>query len=216
MRPVRADGRVTTVVAILDLVVANDSAQGCRSRPRCEFACKHFKAALGDTLARDLTYSDLNTPVAEYRAKGWPPATIWYDLAILRRAYTLASQGARLPRCRSFRFDAMPELRDVLGRQKFTADAFEAVHGWRPRRVFFHRHEMPGRASAGSPVRTFVNSWRSVCDRAGVSGRILTMQLCCHHTRRVFDRYSIVSEWDLREGVARLAAQADREAAAVE
>jgi hypothetical protein len=32
-------------------------------------------------------------------------------------------------------------------------------------------------------------------------------------TRKIFDRYSIVSERDLREGVAKLAAQTEREAA---
>jgi integrase len=88
--------RVTTVAAILDLVAADYRAQGRRSLPRCELACKHVKASLGHTLARDLTYSDLNTYVAECRARGWQPATIWYDLAILRRAYTLARKEGLL------------------------------------------------------------------------------------------------------------------------
>ena len=82
--------RVTTVAVILDLVVADYKAQGRRSLPRCELACKQVTEALGDTLARDLTYSDLNTYVGACRARGWQPATIWYNLAILRRAYTLA------------------------------------------------------------------------------------------------------------------------------
>jgi hypothetical protein len=42
------------------------------------------------------------------------------------------------------------------------------------------------------------------------------MQLCGHQTRRIFDRYSIVSERDLREGVVKLAAHAEREAAAAQ
>jgi integrase len=137
---------------------------------------------------------------------------------------------------RSFPFDAMPELEAVLGRQKLAADAFQAIHGGRPRWVFFHLDVAPGGAPAGSPVRAFDKAWRSACVRGGVSGRILhdfrrtavrnlvragvsesvAMQLCGHKTRKIFDRYSIVSERDLREGVAKLAAQAEREAAPVE
>jgi integrase len=82
---------------------------------------------------------------------------------------------------------------------------------------------------------TFDKAWRSACNRARVSGRILhdfrrtavrnlmragvsesvAMQLCGHETRKIFDPYSIVSERDLREGVAKLAAQVEREAANV-
>jgi integrase len=124
----------------------------------------------------------------------------------------------------------------MRGHQKLAADAFQAIHGCRPRLVFFHRDDMPGGAPAGSPVRTFDKAWRSACERAGVSGRILhdfrrtavrnlvragvsesvATQLCGHKTQKIFDRYSIVSERDLREGVVKLAAQAEREAAVAE
>lgn len=113
--------------------------------------------------------------------------------------------------------------------QKLAADAFQVVHGWRPRWVFFHRDVAPGAAPAGSPVRAFDKAWRSCAGRrlgpdparlpadavrnlvrADVSESV-AMRLCGHKTRKIFDRYSIVSERNLREGVVKLAAQAERE-----
>jgi hypothetical protein len=47
--------------------------------------------------------------------------------------------------------------------------------------------------------------------RAGVSESV-AVRLCGHKTRKIFDRYSIVSKCDLREGMAKLTAQTEREA----
>lgn len=309
-----AGAKRTTVAAVLDLVVADYQAQERRSLPRCELAVKQVKGALGDGLACELTSSRLKDYVTECRARGWQPATYWYNLAILKRAFRLAiedgllathpvfptvtvnnarqgfferadfekvraalrSETARnvvtfsyltgwrtrseiLPLTwdrvdftagvvrldvgqskngdgRTFPFDVMPELRDVLGRQKLAADAFEFSHGWRPRWVFFHRDDDRGGAEAGSRVTAFDKQWRAACKAAGLEGKILhdfrrtavrdlvragvsesvAMKLCGHKTRRVFDRYSIVNEQDLREGVAKRAAQVEREATPAE
>lgn len=69
----------------------------------------------------------------------------------------------------------------------------------------------------GEPVREFHKSWRAACRRAATAGtgtvRVragvperIAMSLTGHKTRSVFDRYDIVSEADLSEGVEKLAA----------
>jgi integrase len=117
----------------------------------------------------------------------------------------------------------MPELRDVMGRQKLATDAFELSHGWRPRFVFFHED--------GSQVAGLQKAWEKARKRVGLEAKIqhdfrrtairnlvragvsesTSMKLCGHKTRKIFDRYSIVSEHDLREGVAKLAALHEHE-----
>lgn len=76
------------------------------------------------------------------------------------------------------------------------------------------------------PIRVFRNAWVSACTRAGCVGMIphdlrrtairnleragvprsVAMKLTGHKTESVYNRYAIVAEQDLREGVAKLAA----------
>src|SRR5439155_6452798 len=78
----------------------------------------------------------------------------------------------------------------------------------------------------GKPVRSFRRAWLSACTAAGLPHRIVhdfrrtsarnlsragvpegvIMGLCGWKTRSVFDRYRIVNERDLAEGLAKLAA----------
>ena len=69
-----------------------------------------------------------------------------------------------------------------------------------------HRCGLPCRIPHGfrlTAVRNLV--------RAGVPERV-AMQLTGHKTRSVFDRYNIVNERDLRDGVARLAGLHEKQA----
>jgi len=82
----------------------------------------------------------------------------------------------------------------------------------------FHRN--------GRPIKDYRGSWKKSCEKAQVPGRIphdfrrtavrnleragvprsVAMQLTGHKTESVYRRYAIVSESDLAEGVAKLAA----------
>jgi integrase len=82
--------------------------------------------------------------------------------------------------------------------------------------LVFHRN--------GKPVGLFRKTWATACRKAGVSGRLVhdlrrsaarnlsragvpepvIMRLCGWKTRSVFDRYRIVSESDLADGLAKL------------
>jgi integrase len=125
---------------------------------------------------------------------------------------------------RVFPINAMPELRDLLRRQRERADALGKEHACVIERVFFR--------GAGRPIKNLYDSWRAACEAAGVPGRYLhdfrrttarrlrragvaesdIMALCGWKTRSVFERYSVRNEADLAEAVAKAAAQvqADR------
>jgi integrase len=117
---------------------------------------------------------------------------------------------------RTFPFDVLPELADVLQRARLYTKAFEAITGETIPFVF-HR--------AGRPIRDFSHVWRRAVAEAGLPGRIphdfrrtaarnllragvpesWAMQLTGHKTPSIFRRYAITNEADLREAVTRLA-----------
>ncbi len=124
-----------------------------------------------------------------------------------------------------FPFAMLPALGDVLRRQREHTTALERAQ----RRIIpyvFHR--------AGEPIISFRSTWKRACKAAGLVGKIphdfrrtavrnmeragvprsVAMKLVGHKTESIYRRYAIVSEADLREGVAKLAAlhQAQAEA----
>ena len=117
---------------------------------------------------------------------------------------------------RTFPFDVLPELAELLRRQRLYTNLFEAT-GSQTIAYVFHR--------AGRPIRDFSHAWRKACTAAGLGGRIphdfrrtaarnllragvpesWAMQLTGHKTAAIFRRYAITNEADLREAVMRLA-----------
>jgi integrase len=282
-----------TIEALLDLVEADYELKQRRSLKRVHHARVPLLEEFGPDTALEVGLPRLEDYVARRRRDGAALATIQYELAILRRGFTLAvrrqllpfrpafptlqidnaRQGffereglekvrAALPEAlrnvvtfayltgwrvpsevlpltwdrvdftagvvrldvrttkngagRTFPFDVLPELADLLRRQRLYTDMFEATGGEKIAHVF-HR--------AGRPIRDFSHAWRKACTAVGLAGRIphdfrrtaarnllragvpesWAMQLTGHKTAAIFRRYAITNEADLREAVTRLA-----------
>ena len=146
---------------------------------------------------------------SELLTLGW--RGVDFDAGVVR----LEVGSTKNDRGREFPFDVLPVLRDLLLTQRAYTRHVEHRRGQIVPYVF-HRN--------GNPIRDFRCAWDTACQQAGCPGRIphdlrrsavrnlvragvsdkVAMQLTGHKTRSVFDRYDIVSQADLRDGVAKL------------
>ena len=117
-------------------------------------------------------------------------------------------------------FPLTPELRTLLEQRLEYTRRCERAQGQIIPHVF-HRK--------GRPIKAMRRSWKTACKNAGVPGRLLhdlrrsavrnleragvsrsvAMKMTGHKTESVYRRYAIVSESDLREAAAKLAAAAN-------
>jgi integrase len=161
-------------------------------------------------------------PVAEFAyLTGWRKQEIlqlqWHQIDFAAGIVRLEPGFTKNDEGRTFPFKAYPALKALLETQRANSDAFqqsrEVIVPW-----VFHRN--------GRAIKDYRKAWRDACSKAGVPGRIphdfrrtavrnleragvprsVAMKLTGHKTESVYRRYAIVSEADLSEGVAKLAA----------
>jgi integrase len=273
-------------------LVARYELDGLRSLKRAQLALTHLRATFGHYKALAITPAAADLYARNRIAEGCAPATVSYELAVLKRAIALAVKAglltqrleiepvklnnarvgffergdfeavrAALPDYlrpvvtfsyltgwrisevlgltwdrvdftagvvrldvgttksgagRVFPFSVMPELEAVLTAQRATVSAQER-NAARVIPNVFTRH--------GEAIGSFRKAWKRACGAAGRDGQLVhdfrrsavrnlvragvsehtAMKLTGHKTRSVFDRYDIVNEADLADGVAKLA-----------
>jgi integrase len=160
----------------------------------------------------------LQPVVAFFYWTGWRKSEVLgltWDRVDLK-AGVLRLEDSKADEPRTIPFHALPTLVQLLHRQRDYTDAVQQAQGvivpW-----VFHRD--------GKPIRDFRGAWVKAINEAGCPGRIVhdfrrtaarnlsragvpentIMALCGWKTRSVFDRYRIVNERDLAEGLAKLA-----------
>lgn len=162
-------------------------------------------------------------PVAKFAAlTGWRRGEVvglcWDRVDFAEGVIRLDVRATKNNDGRVYPFAALPELAALLAERRAAADAEQQEYHTIIRHVFTRR---------GRPLKDFYTSWRSACDRAGLSGKMLhdlrrtavrnleragvprsvATKLTGHKCEDVYRRYAIVSEADLAEGVAKLAAR---------
>ncbi len=142
----------------------------------------------------------------------WSQVDLEAGTARLEQGSTKSGEG------REFSTQALPELEQLLLRQREHVRALERKIGCIIVHVFANNQ--------GRPIVDYAKAWRGACkraklpgtlvhdmrrsavrrlERAGVS-RSVAMKLVGHRTESIYRRYAIVSQRDLAEGVAKLAA----------
>lgn len=145
----------------------------------------------------------------------------WRQVDFKSQTIRLEAGTTKNDEARTFPFATYPELRRLLEEQRDHTTAAERARGSIVPAVFHHN---------GKPIRDYNHAWREACKAAGCPDRLVhdfrrtavrnleragvprsvAMKLTGHKTETVYRRYAIVSENDLADGVAKLAALGER------
>jgi hypothetical protein len=158
-QPVGPQIERTTIDDLLKLVTDDYIANSRRSLDRVEDALPHLRDHFGaDCKARDITEEGLTAYQAHRREEGAKPSTINYELAILRRGFSLGRK----------RVASHPE--------------FQMLHVDNVRKGFFEReqyeavlHQLP-EYQRPVVIVTYITGWRTQSELLTRNGRILILR----------------------------------------
>ncbi len=154
----------------------------------------------------------------------------WADVDFQPGFVRLPGIRTKSGRARSFPFRALPELEALLTRRRKETDAVQRAGERIMPHVFVDQAGRPLFGADRRPKKNFRRGWRRACLTAGLPGRIphdfrqtvvrnlepsgvpraVAMELVGHKTESVYQRYDIVAERDLTDGVSRYAARLAR------
>ncbi len=125
-----ADVDKTTFEDLATIIEQEYKANERKSLPRMQTALTHLRRTFGTFLARDITFDRLNAYVAARLADESAPASVRYELGILRRAFRLAQRASKAT-CPPFPTLSVHNTRTGF----FEREDFEAVHAHLPAEI---------------------------------------------------------------------------------
>lgn len=203
------DGKLSAV-PVVETPDPKNARTGFFERDEFETVAKHLPESYA-AVARFAYCTGWRTR-SEVLGLRWDQVDFDADVVRLEPNTTKSGKG------RTFPFDILPELAELLRQRRVATNAVIAATGRRVPTVF-HEDGKP------IPYKKLLKAWRAACNVAEVAGRLLhdfrrtaarnlrragvdegtIMRLCGWDTRSMFDRYNIIDERDLRAGVQKLA-----------
>jgi integrase len=147
----------------------------------------------------------------------------WKDVDLTSGWLRLEAGQSKNGRAREFPLDTLPELREILERQRERARLIQNASGMIVNWVFFYND--------GRQIKDYRGAWASACEKAGYGGMLVhdlrrsavrsleaagvsrssAMELTGHLTESVYRRYAVVDQDALRQATRKIAEYHARE-----